>query len=261
MKIYKQYICVAVCLFFLNGCSTGYNLATNKEEFMFISQAKEVKIGKSIARHVERKLKLDEDAVLQERVAEIGEKLAQVCDRKTIVYHFKVLADEENKNAFALPGGYVYIFRGLLNALETDDEIAAVLGHEIGHIAARHSIKRQQASVEYSVLMAALASQTDTKTQVDISKAVAHLFLSYSREDELLADNLAVKYLRRAGYNSEAALTVLEKLSQIQKEEPIRKYRKFRAHPYLSQRIAAMRAKLSGRVDFESYINLPAETE
>jgi len=252
---------IAVCL---SGCATTYNVATQKEEFILMTPEKEVNVGRNIARAVEEKFEIEPDPLVRNRVKEIGKKIAAASDRQSVTYHFEVLADddEDKVNAFALPGGYVYIFKALIDRVESDDELAAVLAHEVGHIAARHSAKRAQGSLGDSVLqllMVVSGAQMDGATRARIHEALNQLMMSYSRDDEVWADRLSIKYLRTAGYNPDGAITFLERLMEIQRKSPLRKYHRYRTHPYLSERISFVRGEVRGRMDFKDYINISDE--
>jgi len=213
--------------------------------------------AKGIARRIEEKIGLDEDATLQERVDIIGQKLAAVCDRKEIVYTFKVLKPDK-VNAFALADGYIYIYRGLIDKVKSDDEIAAVLGHEIGHIVAGHHDKRRRTGIIANIFRIVAISGADTiKDKININNAINELTLSYSREEEIEADKFAVTYLKRAGFNPEAVISMIEVLIKSELEGPIRAKRRWRTHPYLSDRIRAMREEIQGSIDFVDYINVP----
>lgn len=246
-------------LLFLPGCATEYNPATQKEELVVISSQKEVQMGKSISKQVEEKLPVSEDATLRERVDGIGQKIAGVCDRKDISYHFEVLS-EDKINAFSLPGGYVFIYKGLLDKLSSDDEIACVLGHEIAHIVARHQVKRYQGSIGFDMLMILIGRMSsDSRARHQANMAITELMLSYSREDELLADRLAVKYIKKAGYDPKSMLTFLNRLKELDLKEKPRPYNIFRTHPYLSDRIRVVREVVEGRISFDDYINIVDE--
>jgi len=257
---YKEFrTCILCLIIFLVSfnCAAEYNLATKKEENLFFSTASEVGLGRSLARKVEEEFELCQDPAVQERVDKIGEKLASVCGRKDISYSFTVL-ESEKANAFALPGGYVYVNKGAIEKTDSDDEIAAVLAHEIGHIVARHSIKRLQAAIGYNLLsILALAATKDVRFKRGADLAFGQIMLGYSRKDEFLADELSVEYLRKAGYNPEAVVSFLKKLKQLEKEAPIRPLiaNYARTHPYLPQRIAAAKERVYGKIDFNDYIN------
>jgi len=213
--------------------------------------------AKGIAERIEEKIGLDEDATLQEKVDIIGQKLADVCDRKDIVYTFKVLKGEK-VNAFVLPDGYIYIYKGLIDKIKSDDEIAAVLAHEIGHIVGRHHEKRRRRHIIANIFrMVAVTGAETTKDKVNNNDAINELTLSYSKEEELEADKFASIYLKRAGYDPSAVISMLQTLIKTELESPIRPKRKWRTHPYLSDRIRAARKEIYGQIDFMDYANTP----
>ncbi len=239
-----------------------YNPATKKDDLIFISDDSERAIGAKMSEQVEKTYKESDDSLICARVEKIGERLAAVADRPELRYRFKVLkADEpDNYNAFALPGGYVYIFDALVNKLDTDDEIAAVLAHELGHVAARHSIKKLQSAIGMNALMLlSVGMSRDSKTINDTNYALNQLMVAYSREAEEEADKLSVEYLRLAGYNANAVIEALEFMQYARKKGKLMKYTFFRTHPYISERIARARKEILGYEDFDSYINLPGE--
>jgi MAF protein len=247
-----------VLLFSLGGCNTEYNIATEKQEALFYSTQKEVNLGDSLSREFEKKYKPLLDVAAQERVQSIGKKLAAVCDRKELIYHFKIVDDKE-VNALSLPGGYVYVNKGLLDKVKNDDELAGVIAHEVGHIVAKHSVKQMQAMWGYSLLtvLAARSANPDFAQGADV--AFGSIFLGYSREDESEADKLAVKYLRKAGYDPKAMVSFLETLQEVHQKERDRPFTYWRSHPYISQRIAQVRAEITGKMEFDDYLNLKGE--
>ena len=251
------------------GClSTSYNLATHRLETTFTSDEREARIGASVATQVEKEMPPVEDAPLQERVQTIGDRLAAVCDRRELLYHVKVLRDPKEArepvvNAFSLPGGYVYLQSGLLTILHTDDELAAVIGHEIGHIAARHAIKRYEASLGATLTqLLALGAVRNAQFQQGLTVAMGQIFLAHAREEELEADRLSVQYVRAAGYHPEAALTVLEQLQAFHRKEPptamgsaLVRPDYAMTHPYVADRLRVVKEALYGHADFVDYIN------
>ncbi|MBM3248869.1 MAG: septum formation protein Maf [Candidatus Omnitrophica bacterium] len=242
-------ILIALNLF---GCATEYNVATGREDLIMFDTEAEIKMGQSVARSFEEKYKLVKDHELQAKVEEIGQKIVAVCDRKDINYRFKVL-DEDEVNAVSLPAGYVYLFKGLTDKIENDNEIAGVIAHEVGHIVAKHIIKKLQAALGYNLMNLLLIPTRSADAIQGANAAFAAVFLAYSQEDEFLADKLAVKYTRLAGYNPEGVLTLLEKLKD-QKET--REFSYWRTHPYITARIAMVRSQLRGGMDFLDYINI-----
>lgn len=244
----------------LCGCVTQeYNTATGKEDIIFVSTEKEINIGKSIAENIEKNpnIALDPDPLMTERVVRIGKRIASVSDRKEVSYTFRVI-DRDEINAFALPGGYVFVFRGLVEKVDSDDELASVIAHEIAHVVARHSVKRLQGSFGYNILQILLVASGSQDAR-RINSAFGQLIMSYSREDEALADKIAIKYLKRAGYDPGAIVSFLKKLQEANKEAPIRPYRDYRSHPHIADRIRMVKQALTGEIDFTDYMNKPIE--
>ncbi|MFH1198979.1 MAG: Maf and M48 domain-containing protein [Candidatus Omnitrophota bacterium] len=240
----------------LSGCSTEYNIATGKEESFYYSTDKEVQMGQAIDRQVRQELKMAEDPLLKVRVDEIGKKIAAVCDRKEIDYHFEVLEDDE-VNAVSLPGGYIYINKGLIAKVANDDELAGVVAHEVGHIVARHSIKKLQGSQLYSVFrLLSMATPQTGQVGAAADEAFTQLMLGYSREDELLADQLAARYMKLAGYDPHAMIAFLQKLDYINKHKPLQPPRYYKTHPYVPDRIRVVKQELGEKIKFADYINI-----
>lgn len=215
--------------------------------------------AKGIAKKIEEKIGLDENATLQKRVDVVGQKLSKVCDRKDIIYTFKVLKGEEI-NAFALPDGYIYTYRGLMDKVKSDDEIAAVLAHEMGHLAARHHAKRARRAIITDIFrIVAITEAETTANKININSAINELTLSYSRDEEIEADRLAAVYLKRAGYDPYAVISMINVLIKTELQGPIKPKRRWRTHPYLSDRIRAAREEIQGNIDFMDYANTPTQ--
>ena len=165
-------------------------------------------------------------------------------------------ARPDDEHATALPGGYVYVNRGLIEKVKDDDELACVIAHEVGHIAARHQVKRLQTSLGYTLLQAlAVGAKVDSRAIRGADIAATQLFLAYSRDDELQADRLGVRYAKRAGYDPKAMIRFLGKLDELEHEKPApRSY--LRTHPYVSDRIRVVREETEGKMSFGDYMNL-----
>src|SRR3990167_5912518 len=252
----------------LSGCATEYNVATQSEEWIYHDTDKEIKIGKSVAREIEKAYKISENPLFRNRVKQIGEKIAAVCDRKELMYYFNVIEAREEKdkedideevNAMALPGGYVYCFKGLFTAANpTDDELASVLAHEVGHIAAKHSLKKLQGSMGYMLLRIAAMQVPDAGGALGygVDAAFYELMMGYSREDELLADRLGVRYARLAGFDPRGMIYFLEKLQAINRKKPLRPFSYGRTHPYAPDRIRVVKEEIGEGLSFKDYINI-----
>ncbi len=220
-----------------SGCATTYNPATEKKELIFITTPMEVMIGQNAAMQAARQYVFIKDPKQVNKVTEIGEKLAKVSDRTDLKYHFAVVEDKEI-NAFTMPGGYIYINSGLLD-ITNDDELACVIGHEIGHVAARHIAKKLQVQLGYGILMNIALQNTNVRQMQQAIDVTFNLVaLGYSREDELLSDRLGAKYAYKAGYDPYAMITFLKKLKEKDKNEMGPVF--LRSHPYASQRIQMM---------------------
>ncbi|MBU0548405.1 MAG: septum formation protein Maf [Candidatus Omnitrophica bacterium] len=247
---------IAGVFFIIAGCSTEYNLATKQEEKYYYSTDKEVQMGRAIDLQVQKEYKFTNDPLQQKRVEDIGKKIAAVSDRKEIDYYFQVLEDDQ-VNAVSLPGGYIYVNSGLLDKVSNDDELACVLAHEVGHIVARHSIKKLQAMQGYSVLRLLVAVTPGTGevgTAADV--AFTQFLLGYSREDELLADQLGARYAKLAGYDPHGMIAFLTKLQDISRRMPIGEKSYYRTHPYVPDRIRVVKQEMGESIDFGDYINI-----
>lgn len=238
----------------LSGCATIYNPATERKEFILINTQSEVAIGESAVTQIGNKYRLSDNQQDLRRISRIGQRVAQVSDRQDLDYKFYLIEDEA-LNAFAIPGGHIYIFRGLYEFLD-DNELACVLAHEVGHAAARHIVKRLQSSLGYQIISSiALAVYVKGKeerkkqaayTAYAASTAFNLVQLGYSRKDELQADELAVKYADKAGFNPRGMISALKKLEARQEKGFAVPYI-FRSHPYINERIEWIEQKIIER--------------
>ena len=263
LKLFSFFLTTAGCLLatvFISGCSTEYNIATRQEEKFYYSTDKEVQMGQSINRQIQKQLKFSGDPLQLKRVEDVGKKIAAVSDRKEIDYHFQVL-DDDQVNAVSLPGGYVYVNSGLIDKVSSDDELACILAHEVGHIVARHSIKKLQAMQSYSILRLLVAVAPGTGGVGNAADAAFTQFLlGYSREDELLADQLGARYAKLAGYDPHGMISFLIKLQDMNRRMPITEKNYFKTHPYAADRIRVVKQELGEQIDFKDHINIEQET-
>ena len=247
---------LALSSILLCGCSHEFNVATGKQEAYYYSTDQEVQMGRSVAKQIEKEYKIVEDPLVQERVSSIGKKIAAVSDRTDIDYRFKAI-DEPQINAVSLPGGYVYVFKGLIDVASDDDELAAVLAHEVGHIVARHSVKKMQATMGYTLarlLMIPVPQSAEVASAADA--AFLEFLLGYGREDELLADTLGARYARRAGYDPHKMISFLQKLEDHNRRRPLQPRSYLKTHPYVPDRIRVVKQELDEQISFTDYINI-----
>ncbi|MBU0547838.1 MAG: M48 family metalloprotease [Candidatus Omnitrophica bacterium] len=235
---------ILICgLIILSGCATIYNSATGQRETLFIDTKAEVSLGSDMAKQISREKKIINDPKMQERLDKVAKRIAVVSDRQDLRYNFNIV-DEKEFNAFAIPGGSVYINSGLMGAAN-DDELAAVVGHEVGHIAARHSVKRLQAVLGYQLLSSialGVSGQKQVFQAVDVVFNV--VVLGYGRKDEFLADRLGVKYSKAAGFNPRGMVTFFQKLKQESKNSgPTLVF--LSSHPPIDERIKQAEGEIS----------------
>ncbi|MFH1767874.1 MAG: M48 family metalloprotease [Candidatus Omnitrophota bacterium] len=246
---------IFIAVAFVSGCATTeYGTGTHTQDIYFYSTEKEVAIGQSISKQLEKQVKLSRNPTDLEKINRIGAKIAAVCDRKEINYYFSVI-EEKEVNAFSVPGGYVYVYKGLIDLL-SEDELAYVVAHEVSHIVSRHSIKKLQAAMGANLLILATSqAKTSPGFHQGLSFALGQLFAAYSREDEFNADELACKYLNLAGLDPSVGIRVLDKLYLENKKASLRKFSYFRTHPYVDQRIRHIKEYLGLPLDVKDYIN------
>ena len=210
----KTRMLLLTCLFTLSGVLGGcaVNPATGETDFVTMSEQDELALGRQASQEAAKQYPRYTDEKLQAYVQQVGERVARVGDRPTLQYRFTVV-DSPDINAFALPGGYIYIHRGLMAYLNSEAELAAVLGHEIGHVTARHSVRQQSQASAWNVLGAAVAIGTGVSAAGDLTNVLGTAVVrGYGRDMELQADGLGAKYLARAGYDPKAMIQVVRVL-------------------------------------------------
>lgn len=201
---------------------TQVNPVTGEKQRVSLSPEQEMLLGQRSAPQMASEFGgLYPDKQVQEAVKTVGNRLVRQSDaaRSPYQYDFHVLADNRTINAFALPGGQIFITAALLERLETEDELAGVLGHEIGHVVGRHSAEQMATQELMSGLAGAatiaLSDPNSGNSGAYIAQYVANMMsMKYGREDELESDEFGVKYLIQAGYEPEALLQVMKVLAE-----------------------------------------------
>ncbi len=251
--------CLLILLMvFTYGCTTEYNAATHRQERFMYGDDKEAALGASVALSIEKQLKINQEIDVNERVETIFKRLVAVCDRQDVVYTIRVV-DDDMMNAFSLPGGYIYINKGLIDKVSSDDELASILAHEISHVVTKHAMKRLQAAYGAMLLEGGAIVSGNFALAAGIDLTAASVIFANSRDDEFEADSLGIKYLRLAGFKTSAMPSMLSKLLKNQEKEPLRPLNYWRTHPYLSQRIARANSVAVGRKGFQDYLNTVGE--
>ena len=184
----------------MTGCAT--NPVTGKRELSLVSESQEIAMGQASDKSVQAEYGLYNDPALAAYVDSIGQSLARHSERPSLPWHFRVL-DSPVVNAFALPGGYVYVTRGLLSVMNSEAQLAAVMGHEVGHVTARHSARQmtEQQIAQLGLGLGSILSARVAQYSGAASQGLGLLFLKFSRDNETEADMLGVRYATRAGYD------------------------------------------------------------
>jgi predicted Zn-dependent protease len=213
---------VVVAVTCITGCAT--NPATGNREFSLMSEAQEIQIGQQMDAEVRKEMGVYQDAELQRYVQEIGMKLARASDRPNLPWHFTVV-DAPAVNAFALPGGYIYLTRGIMPFLDNEAQLAGVLGHEIGHVTARHSAQQYTKSTSASVGLALLNIFVPESRPFGglAESGLGLLFLKHGRDDERQADSLGVEYAARTGWDPAGVAGMLNTLARLDEASGSRK--------------------------------------
>lgn len=243
---------LALSLALSTACTTVVNPVTGQREYTTMSPQQEMQVGKQAAAEVAQQMGFVENPQLQAYVAQLGARLAQFSPRQDVKYEFHAV-DMEETNAFALPGGYVYVSRGLLALANTEDELAGVVGHEIGHVAARHSAQRQTRGQIAGIGAAIATIGAAILGGGELAQGVGQLaqtsaqgwLASYSRDQERQSDAIGQKLAGQAGYDPGAIGTFLGALGR---EMELRLGEKRQAsfldsHPSSDERVRDTRAR------------------
>ena len=236
-------------LLVFTGCAglMEYNPATGHKELIFLSTKEEVALGAQSHKELMQHMKLAEDPALWAQLNRIGARLAKVSDRQDYPYKFYLIQGKD-LNAFTTPGGNIYIYTALMKTLQTDDRIAGVLAHEIGHCAAKHVAKKYQKALGYNLIyniaMAAVGNGSSKEiVQIGSGPLMNLIFSAYSRKDEYEADKLGVKYATLAGYDPHGLLEALQIL--LAKEKGPEAPAILSTHPPTKERIAALKTEVA----------------
>ncbi len=229
----------------IGGCAT--NPVTGGSDFVLMSEDQEIALGRQMHPKMLAETPLYDDPALAAYVQRVGESVAAKSHRPNLIYRFHLL-DSAQVNAFALPGGYIYITRGLLAYLNSEAELAAVLGHEVGHVTVRHSVRQHSAATATNILGAVVASAAGVRGAGDLANiAGTALIRGYGRDHELEADRLGAEYLARSGYEPDAMFDVIRvlknqelferRLAEREDREPRVYHGVFSTHPDNDRRL------------------------
>ena len=196
------------------------NPATGSRQLMLISESQEIAMGREYDQDVAASIGLYADSGLQRYIQQFGARLAATSERPNLPWSFHVV-DDPVVNAFALPGGFIYVTRGILAHLNSEAELAGVVGHEIGHVTARHSVSQmsKQQLAQIGLAVGTIASPEFERVGGLVSAGLGVLFLKYSRDAERQADDLGLRYMRRVNYDPREMPHVFEMLTRVSQAE------------------------------------------
>jgi predicted Zn-dependent protease len=205
---------VAAALF-LNACAT--NPVTGKKEVMLVSEGQELAMGQQSDPAVVAQFGLYPDDKLQKFINEKGKQMGAISHRPELTYNFRIV-DSPIINAFAIPGGYVYFTRGIMAHFNNEAQFAGVLGHEIGHVTARHSAKQQTSAIigQVGLMGAMIASPKLAQFGEQAMQGMQLLFLKFGRDDERQSDELGVQYSSKIGYDASEMADFFQTLAREQ---------------------------------------------
>ncbi|MGK2951585.1 MAG: M48 family metalloprotease [Thiobacillus sp.] len=209
-QVFRRIAIVVLGALALTHCAQ--NPVTGDRNFVLMSEQQEIQMGAQAHQDVLKEYAALDHPGLQAYVNEVGQRLAQQGHRPNLQWHFTVV-DSPDVNAFALPGGYVYITRGLMAYLNSEAELAGVIGHEIGHVTARHGVRQQSASMAAglgAVLGSILVPELGNQAGASLLQSLAQAWTAgYGREHELESDRLGAEYLAKTGYRPQAMIDVI----------------------------------------------------
>lgn len=199
MKLMRR---VALLALITGLTSCAVNPVTGERQLALVSESQEIQIGRNVAAGAEQQFGLVEDEALQAYVHRLGTQLAQASERPDLPWTFRV-ADDPTPNAFAAPGGFIFITRGLLALLRNEAELISVLGHEIGHVTARHSVAMMSRAqlAQIGLGIGSIISPTVAQFGDLAAGGLQLLFLRYGRDAERQADELGYRYALEQGYD------------------------------------------------------------
>lgn len=222
----------------------------------FVSLEKEIQLGQQVAAEFEQTAKLIEDPVITAYVDRVGQNLVKHSDAK-VPFHIKVV-DTDEVNAFAFPGGFFYVNKGLILAAENESELAGVMAHEISHVCARHATARMSKAeiIQIAAIPALFVGGywVQTAIQNGLGLGINLALLGVTRDSEKEADQLGIQYLWNTGYDPNGFVSFFEKLQAQEKSKPGKLAGFFRTHPFTVDRIASAMDEERYLPEHETYI-------
>jgi len=242
MRIVVLGFCLVGLLFWIPSCAV--NPVSGKQELMLLSETDEINLGRGTDVRIVQEYGLVEDPKLIAYLNDICQRLGKTSHRPNLNYHFKIL-DVSVVNAFAVPGGYVYFTRGILASVNSEAELASLIGHEIGHITARHSAKQYSKAQLAQLGLGVGSIFADSSIISGLAQlGMGMLFLRFSRDNERQADDLGVEYSSKLGYDATqmgSFFETLERMNPGSDRSGLPGW--FSTHPSPENRVQAVRGK------------------
>ncbi len=204
-----------VATLLLPACSV--NPATGERQLILIGEGREIRMGREADQQITASLGMYDDPALQAYITQLGDRLAARSERPELPWSFKVV-DDPIVNAFALPGGFIYITRGIMAHFTSEAQLASVVGHEIGHVTGRHSVEQLSRAqlAQVGLAAGALFGPQELQSLLGVASAgLGLLFLKYGRDDERQADDLGLRYMDRAAYDPREMPGVFAMLGRV----------------------------------------------
>jgi predicted Zn-dependent protease len=227
--------------------SSQVNPITGEKQRVGLTPAQEVEMGRQSAPQMAQEFGgLYNDDAVQLKVRSIGQKLLNnsKLDKSVYDFNFYALADNQTVNAFALPGGQIFITMALLNQLETEDEVAGVLGHEIAHVVHRHSAEHMAKTGLISGIVNGVVMGSGSMSGAQVANYVGQMMnLKYGRDDEMESDKFGIKYMYQAGYNPEKLINVMQVLAKASGGRSGSDF--MSSHPSPANRIEQIKAEIA----------------
>ena len=246
MKLWKLNLLTAAVLFFLVGTTACQSVPyTGRSRMLMTSESYETDSGKQAWEELKKTEKISTDAQANAILARVGKRIADAADCKNFHWEFVVFQNQE-ANAFCLPGGKVGVYTGILKYMTSEAELAGVVGHEVGHAIARHGGERMTQSILQSI-GASILSETTQNEQIRQAYGIITnlgVILPYSRQHEHEADTLGLILMAKAGYDPSALITFWRKFSNAGKKSGSFLEKFLSTHPLDSERIDAMQKQL-----------------
>lgn len=265
IRLLRSRLFVMVALSVSTACAT--NPATGKREFNLVSEGQEIEMGQQAKQEVLKESAVLADSALQQYVSRLGMEIAKHSERPNLPWSYTVL-DDPVVNAFALPGGPIFITRGILTYMTSEAELVSVLGHETGHVTARHSASQiSKAQLAQVGLIAGSILSPQVAQFGNLANAgLSLLFLKFSRDDETQADELGFRYMLNAGYDPREMAAMFHTLDEVSGESGGRTPEWQSTHPDPGNRVAATETRINalnrslsglrvGRDDFLHHID------